>query len=109
MSPNLLTIYLPCLQGDLEPPEPVQAEDLDECFYPFASEPVSAGPESLLCEMGAIPFNPVQSWLKHETSQGEGRCPTSSRTLISGVYVMGEGGFHKEPNEYLTIRGKTQA
>lgn len=70
-SSNLLIIYLPCLQGELEPPEPMQAGDLDECFFPFASEPVSTGPESLLCEMGAIPFNPVQSWLKHESSQGE--------------------------------------
>ncbi|XP_052016623.1 voltage-dependent T-type calcium channel subunit alpha-1I [Apodemus sylvaticus] len=56
-------------KGELEPPESMQAGDLDECFFPFASEPVSTGPESLLCEMGAIPFNPVQSWLKHESSQ----------------------------------------
>ncbi|XP_031205620.1 voltage-dependent T-type calcium channel subunit alpha-1I isoform X1 [Mastomys coucha] len=56
-------------KGELEPPEPMQAGDLDECFFPFASEPMSAGPESLLCEMGAIPFNPVQSWLKHESGQ----------------------------------------
>lgn len=69
----------------------MQAGDLDECFYPFASEPVSAGPESLLCEMGAIPFNPVQSWLKHESSQGEGRCPTSSGTLMPRVDVTGGG------------------
>ncbi|XP_055458958.1 voltage-dependent T-type calcium channel subunit alpha-1I isoform X3 [Psammomys obesus] len=56
-------------KGELEPPEPMQAGDLDECFYPFANAPVTAGPESLLCEMEAIPFNPVQSWLKHESSQ----------------------------------------
>ncbi|XP_005067058.2 voltage-dependent T-type calcium channel subunit alpha-1I isoform X2 [Mesocricetus auratus] len=56
-------------KGELEPPEPLQAGDLDECFFPFANAPVSAGPESLLCEMEAIPFNPVQSWLKHESSQ----------------------------------------
>uniref|UniRef100_A0A8C2MWV7 Voltage-dependent T-type calcium channel subunit alpha n=1 Tax=Cricetulus griseus TaxID=10029 RepID=A0A8C2MWV7_CRIGR len=56
-------------KGELEPPEPLQAGDLDECFFPFANAPVSSGPESLLCEMEAIPFNPVQSWLKHESSQ----------------------------------------
>lgn len=68
----------------------MQAGDLEECFFPFASEPVSTGPESLLCEMGAIPFNPVQSWLKHDSSQGEGQCPTRFRTLVPRVCFVGE-------------------
>lgn len=101
-SPNVLIIYLPCLQGELEPPEPMQAGDLDECFFPFANEPMSAGPESLLCEMGAIPFNPVQSWLKHESGQGEGQCPTSlphpnPKNLFHGVGGLGGGGGRASP------------
>lgn len=90
----------------------MQAGDLDECFFPFASEPVSTGPESLLCEMGAIPFNPVQSWLKHESSQGERESmpyqllhPDPKRLLCGGGgrgRGRGEGGevwfSHKEPN-----------
>lgn len=75
LSLSLLIMSPPCLQSELEPPEPLPAGDLDECFFSFANPPVSAGPERLLCEMEAIPFNPVQSWLKHESSQGEGLPP----------------------------------
>ncbi|XP_036063425.1 voltage-dependent T-type calcium channel subunit alpha-1I isoform X1 [Onychomys torridus] len=64
-------------KSELEPPEPLQAGDLDGCFFSFANAPVSAGPESLLCEMEAIPFNPVQSWLKHESSQAPPPSPFS--------------------------------
>ncbi|XP_051015982.1 voltage-dependent T-type calcium channel subunit alpha-1I [Acomys russatus] len=56
-------------KGEPEPLESMQTGDLDECFFPLANAPVSAGPESLLCEMEAIPFNPVQTWLKHDSSQ----------------------------------------
>ncbi|XP_008849439.1 voltage-dependent T-type calcium channel subunit alpha-1I [Nannospalax galili] len=56
-------------KSEPEPPEPMQTGDLDECFCPFANAPISEGQESLLCDMEAIPFNPVQSWLKHESNQ----------------------------------------
>lgn len=69
----------------------MQAGDLDECFFPFASAPVSAGPETLQCEMEAIPFNPVQSWLKHESSQGEGFSPAST-PHPDPKHLLHEGG-----------------
>lgn len=86
----------------------MQAGDLDECFFPFASAPVSAGPESLQCEMEAIPFNPVQSWLKHESSQGEGFSPASS-PHHDPKHLLHEGGgggspHHKETSGVLRIR-----
>ncbi|KAL4678370.1 hypothetical protein H8957_008054 [Semnopithecus entellus] len=56
-------------KGELDPPEPMCVRDLDECFFPLSSTAVSPGPENFLCEMEEIPFNPVQSWLKHESSQ----------------------------------------
>uniref|UniRef100_G3WI54 Voltage-dependent T-type calcium channel subunit alpha n=1 Tax=Sarcophilus harrisii TaxID=9305 RepID=G3WI54_SARHA len=43
--------------------------DLGECFFPLSNTAVSATPESYLCEMEKDPFHPVQSWLKHESSQ----------------------------------------
>jgi hypothetical protein len=51
----------------------MQVGDLGECFFPLSNTAVSSDPESFLCEMEAIPFNPVRSWLKHESSQGEGQ------------------------------------
>lgn len=59
-------------QGEPDPAEPIRVGDLGECFFPLSNTAVSSGPENLLCEMEAIAFNPVQSWLKHEGSQGEG-------------------------------------
>uniref|UniRef100_A0A8C5P234 Voltage-dependent T-type calcium channel subunit alpha n=1 Tax=Jaculus jaculus TaxID=51337 RepID=A0A8C5P234_JACJA len=56
-------------KGEPEPPEPAQVGDLGDCFFPFASAAISAGPGSLLHEMEALPRNPVRSWLKHESSQ----------------------------------------
>ncbi|XP_021571655.1 voltage-dependent T-type calcium channel subunit alpha-1I [Carlito syrichta] len=56
-------------KGESGPPEPMRVGDLGECFFPLPSAAVSSGPESFLCEMEDIPFNPVQSWLKHESSQ----------------------------------------
>uniref|UniRef100_A0A2K6MDS2 Voltage-dependent T-type calcium channel subunit alpha n=1 Tax=Rhinopithecus bieti TaxID=61621 RepID=A0A2K6MDS2_RHIBE len=56
-------------KGELDPPEPMCVRDLDECFFPLSSTAVSPGPENFLCEMEEIPFNPVQSWLKHDSSQ----------------------------------------
>ena len=52
--------------------------DLGECFFPLSNTAVSSGPENFLCEMESIPFNPVRSWLKHESSQGEGWEPPSA-------------------------------
>ncbi|XP_045690899.1 voltage-dependent T-type calcium channel subunit alpha-1I isoform X1 [Phyllostomus hastatus] len=52
-----------------DPPEPGLGGDLGECFFPLSNTAVSSGPENFLCEMEAVPFNPVQSWLKHESSQ----------------------------------------
>nr|XP_020732607.1 voltage-dependent T-type calcium channel subunit alpha-1I [Odocoileus virginianus texanus] len=56
-------------KGEPDPPEPMQVGDLGECFFPLPNTAVSSGPESFLCEMEAIPFNPVRSWLKHESTQ----------------------------------------
>ncbi|XP_035875540.1 voltage-dependent T-type calcium channel subunit alpha-1I isoform X1 [Phyllostomus discolor] len=52
-----------------DPPEPGLGGDLGECFFPLSNTAVSSGPENFLCEMEAVPFNPVRSWLKHESSQ----------------------------------------
>ncbi|KAF6117718.1 calcium voltage-gated channel subunit alpha1 I [Phyllostomus discolor] len=52
-----------------DPPEPGLGGDLGECFFPLSNTAVSSGPENFLCEMEAVPFNPVRSWLKHERSQ----------------------------------------
>lgn len=59
-------------QGEPDPAEPIRVGDLGECLFPLSNTAVSSGPETLLCEMEAIAFNPVQSWLKQEGSQGEG-------------------------------------
>uniref|UniRef100_A0A2K5F4H5 Voltage-dependent T-type calcium channel subunit alpha n=1 Tax=Aotus nancymaae TaxID=37293 RepID=A0A2K5F4H5_AOTNA len=56
-------------KGELDLPEPMRAGDLGECFFPLSSTAVSPGSENFLCEMEEIPFNPVRSWLKHESSQ----------------------------------------
>lgn len=64
--------------------------DLGECFFPLSNTAMSSGPENVLCEMEVLTFNPVRSWLKHESSQGEAwarcQCPTA---LISGVSFTG--------------------
>ncbi|KAF6117716.1 calcium voltage-gated channel subunit alpha1 I [Phyllostomus discolor] len=57
-----------------DPPEPGLGGDLGECFFPLSNTAVSSGPENFLCEMEAVPFNPVRSWLKHERSQARA-CP----------------------------------
>uniref|UniRef100_A0A8B9WST5 Voltage-dependent T-type calcium channel subunit alpha n=1 Tax=Bos mutus grunniens TaxID=30521 RepID=A0A8B9WST5_BOSMU len=64
-------------KGEPDPPEPMQVGDLGECFFPLPNTAVSSGPENFLCEMEAIPFNPVQSWLKHESSQAVPPSPFS--------------------------------
>ncbi|XP_014648823.1 PREDICTED: voltage-dependent T-type calcium channel subunit alpha-1I [Ceratotherium simum simum] len=56
-------------QGEPDPPEPMCVGDLGECFFPLSNTAVSSGPENFLCQMEAIPFNPIRSWLKHESSQ----------------------------------------
>lgn len=70
-----LTVCLRFPQGEPDPAEPVRVGDLGECFFPLSTPAVSSGPETLLCEMEAVPFSPVRSWLTHEGSQGEGRHP----------------------------------
>lgn len=66
--------------------------DLGECFFPLSNTAVSSDPENFLCEMESIPFNPVRSWLKHESNQGEGWEPCQLPTaLISGVGFRGGG------------------
>uniref|UniRef100_A0A4X1W1A4 Ion transport domain-containing protein n=1 Tax=Sus scrofa TaxID=9823 RepID=A0A4X1W1A4_PIG len=65
-------------KGEPDPPEPMRVGDLGECFFPVSSTAVSSGPENFLCEMEAIPFNPVRSWLKHESSQAAPPSPFSS-------------------------------
>ena len=66
----------------------MQVGDLGECFFPLPNTAVSSGPENFLCEMEAIPFNPVQSWLKHESSQGEGGSPASSHGPDLGCWLQ---------------------
>nr|XP_040137730.1 voltage-dependent T-type calcium channel subunit alpha-1I [Ictidomys tridecemlineatus] len=56
-------------KGELDPLEPTRVGDLGECFFPLSNMAMSTGAENFLCEMEAIPFNPVRSWLKHESSQ----------------------------------------
>eukprot|EP00069_Balaena_mysticetus_P006970 bmy_00977T0 len=60
-----------------DPPEPMRVGDLGECFFPVSNTAVSSGPENFLCEMESIPFNPVRSWLKHESSQAAPPSPFS--------------------------------
>ncbi|KAM9228779.1 voltage-dependent T-type calcium channel subunit alpha-1I [Dugong dugon] len=55
--------------GEPDLPEPNRVGDLGECVFPLSNMAVSSGPENYLCEVEAIPFNPVQSWLKHKSSQ----------------------------------------
>ncbi|XP_032123053.1 voltage-dependent T-type calcium channel subunit alpha-1I isoform X1 [Sapajus apella] len=64
-------------KGELDPPEPMRVGDLGECFFPLSSTAVSPGSENFLCEMEEIPFNPVRSWLKHESSQAAPPSPFS--------------------------------
>ncbi|XP_007519450.2 voltage-dependent T-type calcium channel subunit alpha-1I [Erinaceus europaeus] len=56
-------------KAEPDPPEPVRVGDLGECFFPLSNTAVSSGPENFLCEMEAIPFNPVRTWLKQDSSQ----------------------------------------
>ncbi|KAM5336265.1 voltage-dependent T-type calcium channel subunit alpha-1I [Glossophaga mutica] len=58
-----------------DPPEPGHGGDLGECFFPLSNTAMSSGPENFLCEMEAISFNPVRSWLKHESSQAAPSSP----------------------------------
>ncbi|EMP41834.1 Voltage-dependent T-type calcium channel subunit alpha-1I [Chelonia mydas] len=51
-------------------PDSMGMGDLGECFFPLTTTGASPTPEGYLCEMEKIPFNPVQSWLKHESNQG---------------------------------------
>lgn len=76
----------PVPQGELDLSEPERVGDLDECFFPLPNTAVSLGTENFLCEMEGIPFNPVRSWLKQESSQGEGQGFTY---LISSVCFRG--------------------
>lgn len=72
-------IHLPSFwQGEPDPPAPMRVGDLGECFFPLSNTAMSSGPDNFLCEMEALSFNPVRSWLKHESSQGEAWAPASS-------------------------------
>ncbi|XP_006890168.1 PREDICTED: voltage-dependent T-type calcium channel subunit alpha-1I [Elephantulus edwardii] len=64
-------------KAEPDPPEPIRTGDLAECFIPLSNMAVSSGPENYLCEMETIPFNPVRSWLKHESSQAVPPSPFS--------------------------------
>uniref|UniRef100_A0A8C2W3E6 Calcium voltage-gated channel subunit alpha1 I n=1 Tax=Chinchilla lanigera TaxID=34839 RepID=A0A8C2W3E6_CHILA len=56
-------------KGEPDLSDPMRVGDLGECFSPLPNAAVCSGAESFLCEMEAIPFNPVRSGLKHENSQ----------------------------------------
>ncbi|XP_054552812.1 voltage-dependent T-type calcium channel subunit alpha-1I [Talpa occidentalis] len=64
-------------QGEPDPPEPVHVGDVDECLFPLPSVAASSGPENLLCEMETMAFNPVRSWLKHESNPAAPQSPFS--------------------------------
>uniref|UniRef100_I3N0U5 Calcium voltage-gated channel subunit alpha1 I n=1 Tax=Ictidomys tridecemlineatus TaxID=43179 RepID=I3N0U5_ICTTR len=106
-------------KGPLHPP--TRVGDLGECFFPLSNMAMSTGAENFLCEMEAIPFNPVRSWLKHESSQGEGWGPQPPHptppSLILGICFRPRWLsfslvflprllylFQKEPDGYLTMR-----
>uniref|UniRef100_A0A452HNL9 Ion transport domain-containing protein n=1 Tax=Gopherus agassizii TaxID=38772 RepID=A0A452HNL9_9SAUR len=65
-------------------PDSMDMGDLGECFFPLTTTGASPTPGSYLCEMEKIPFNPVQSWLKHEGSQVPPRpfSPGTPRPLL---------------------------
>uniref|UniRef100_H0VKD8 Voltage-dependent T-type calcium channel subunit alpha n=1 Tax=Cavia porcellus TaxID=10141 RepID=H0VKD8_CAVPO len=71
-------------KGELDLSEPERVGDLDECFFPLPNTAVSLGTENFLCEMEGIPFNPVRSWLKQESSQAPPRpfSPDASSPLL---------------------------
>ncbi|KAM5250884.1 LOW QUALITY PROTEIN: voltage-dependent T-type calcium channel subunit alpha-1I [Hipposideros larvatus] len=71
-------------KGEPDPPEPMRVGDLGECFFPLSNTAVSSGPENFLCEMEAISFNPIRSWLKHESSQAPSNpfSPEASSPLL---------------------------
>lgn len=82
------------MQGEPDPPEPMHVGDLGECLFPLSNTAISSGPEDFLCEVEAIPFNPVRSWLKREGSQGEGWEPCQHPTaLILGMHLRGSWVF----------------
>ncbi|KAM6094510.1 voltage-dependent T-type calcium channel subunit alpha-1I [Chlamydotis macqueenii] len=56
-------------QDGQDSPDSSGAGDLGECLLPMSSADGSANPDSYLCEMEKIPFNSVQSWLKHENTK----------------------------------------
>nr|XP_025040940.1 voltage-dependent T-type calcium channel subunit alpha-1I isoform X3 [Pelodiscus sinensis] len=65
-------------------PDSMGVGDLGECFFPLTNTGASPTPESYLCEMEKIPFNPVQCWLKHESNQVPPRpfSPGTARPLL---------------------------
>lgn len=48
---------------------------MSECFFPVSNTPVSSDPENFLWEKETVPSNPIRSWLKQESSRGEGGSP----------------------------------
>ncbi|XP_045443424.1 voltage-dependent T-type calcium channel subunit alpha-1I isoform X3 [Pipistrellus kuhlii] len=80
-------------KGEPDPAEPIRVGDLGECFFPLSNTAVSAGPESLLCEMEAVPFGPVRSWLKHEGGQAAPSSPFSPEAA-SPLLPMPSEFFH---------------
>ncbi|XP_068958957.1 voltage-dependent T-type calcium channel subunit alpha-1I [Petaurus breviceps papuanus] len=72
------------IKGESETPDPIKIGDLGECFFPLSNTAVSAAPESYLCEVEKDPFSPVQSWLKHESSQvpSSAFSPDATSTLL---------------------------
>uniref|UniRef100_A0A8D2DBN4 Voltage-dependent T-type calcium channel subunit alpha n=1 Tax=Sciurus vulgaris TaxID=55149 RepID=A0A8D2DBN4_SCIVU len=89
-------LYLPSPQGELDAPEPTHVGDLGDCFFPLSHTAVSTGAENFLCEMEATPFNPVRSWLKHESSQAPSLASSthSSPDASSPLLTMPVEFFH---------------
>ncbi|XP_071407905.1 voltage-dependent T-type calcium channel subunit alpha-1I-like isoform X1 [Pithys albifrons albifrons] len=56
-------------QDGQDSPNSSGADNLGECLLPISSEDGSTNPDNYLCEMETTSFNPVQSWLKHESTK----------------------------------------
>lgn len=80
------------MQAEPDIPEPMHAGEVGECFCPLSNTAVSSDPENFLWEREAVPSNPVRSWLKQESSRGEGGSPHRLPTApISGDCFRGAG------------------
>ncbi|XP_074182523.1 voltage-dependent T-type calcium channel subunit alpha-1I isoform X3 [Rhinolophus sinicus] len=106
--PTACPLGLKDSKGEPDPPEPMRVGDMGECFFPLSNTAVSSGPENFLCEMEAISFNPVRSWLKHESSQAAPPNPFSPEAS-SPLLPMPTEFFHPAVSASQKGQGKGAA